>query len=339
MNNRSPLKEYSRRLLQQTWLLITGGVGFLVTLVAELFFPNPYVPFVYIAIFIASLIVGGYFAFVELLKDYDELEEKVNNLDDQKPDIDVSFLREDGQISKETTLWLHPMAPEPDFDVMVEEERKKLIANRPNNHPLFGRMDSSSGIVNRHYMQDVEDYLVEYREYLVRVYESTINRANAIRLFVENRGQYPANNVTVELIMPPDFVVPSEHHCFDRTSNDRRITEYLVSAPRPPKAFLDISSMVNLPPIEPVGSLISGIQNRANINGPEYRSKGGRIHVAYTIEKLVQHNPEEDFEPFWLWLGNMEQSDNWEIPVRITSSDLRSPEAKKLLIRIENNKV
>jgi CHASE2 domain-containing sensor protein len=72
------LSEYFRRLFQQTWLLVTGGVGFLVSLVAEIFFPNSYVLVVYLAIFIVGIFVGGYFAFVDLLVDYEKLEENIS---------------------------------------------------------------------------------------------------------------------------------------------------------------------------------------------------------------------------------------------------------------------
>ncbi len=83
--------------------------------------------------------------------------------------------------------------------------------------------------------------------------------------------------------------------------------------------------------------MISHFEGHSNINGPKYEEKDGKVHIKYTIDKLVQHNPEDDFDPFWVWLGNIEQDTFWEISVRITSADLRIPEEDVLFISIKNS--
>ncbi len=337
MKNRNPLSEYFRRLFQQTWLLVTGGVGFLVSLVAEIFFPNSYVLVVYLAIFIVGIFVGGYFAFVDLLVDYEKLEEKINDLENRKPDITVLFKKGDGQISNEPEFRLLPIAPKPDYDTLVERKSKELLENRPENRSALGLLGSALSTVNKNYEHDVKEYLIEYREYLTRVYECTIDRAYAIYPFVENRGQYPANNVTIEFIMPPEFEEPSEHHCFDRATTIREQIEYHTHAPSKPQPFFDLNSLAFMHTLPEINSVTSRYEGQSKISGPEYEKKDGKVHIKYKIEKLVQHNPEDDFDPIWVWLGNIEQTVLWKISVRITSSDLRKPEEDILFIKIEKS--
>ncbi|MDO9129346.1 MAG: hypothetical protein Q7U34_05720 [Anaerolineales bacterium] len=337
MNKRNPIREYLRRLFRQTWLLVTGGIGFLVTLVAELFFPNLYVFAVYLIIFVMAVIIGGYFAFVDLLLDYEKLEDKLKDIESKKPDIKVAFQKGNGRISKEIELHLSPLPPKPDYDSLVEQKRKNLFANRPENRGMLGLAASALSHVNTHYDQDVIKYIEEYREYLVKAYECSLDRAFAILPFIENKGQYPANNVTIEFIMPTEFEEPSEHHCFDRATTDRKQIEYYIFSPREPKPYIDLSSLAYMAPLNGFDSMISHFEGHSNINGPKYEEKDGKVHIKYTIDKLVQHNPEDDFDPFWVWLGNIEQDTFWEISVRITSADLRIPEEDVLFISIKNS--
>lgn len=308
----------------------------MVSLVAEIFFPNSYILVVYLAIFIVSILVGGYFAFGDLLLDYEKLEEKIIDIENRKPDINVLWKKEDGQISNEIELRLTPVSPKPDYDELVERKRKKLLADSPENRGAIGLLGSApSYTVNKSYAQDVKEYLIKYREYLVRIFECSIDRAYAIYPFVENRGQYPANNVTIEFIMPPEFEEPSEHHCFDRATTTREQIEYYTYAPSEPRPFFDFASISLAHTFPEVNSIASSYQVQPNISGPDYEKKDGKVHIKYKIEKLVQHNPENDFEPIWVWLGNIEQTVLWKVSVRITSSDLRKPEEDILLINIE----
>lgn len=335
MKKRSPLSEYFRRLFQQTWLLVTGGVGFLVSLIAGIFFPNSYILVVYLVIFIVGIFVGGYFAFVDLLSDYEKLEEKIIDIENRKPDINVFLKKRDGQTSNEIVLRLNPVAPKPDYDELVERKRKKLMAKLSENRGAFGLLGSALYTVNKNYDQEVKEYLIKYKEHLMRVYECSIDRAYAIYPFVENRGQYPANNVTIEFIMPPEFEEPSEHHCFDRTTTIREQIEYYTYPPSEPQPFIDFSSIALAHSFPEINSVASNYQGQPHISGPDYEKKDGKVHIKYKIEKLVQHNPENDFEPIWVWLGNVEQTALWKVSVRITSSDLRKPEEDILLINIE----
>ena len=307
----------------------------MVSLVAEIFFPNSYVLLVYLAIFAVGIFVGGYFAFADLLANYEKLEEKINDLDNKKPDIKVFFQSKDGQPSKELEFALAPIKPNLDYESLVERKKKELLVNHPDNKNARGVFGVSLFTINNNYDQDVKDYLIEYREYLTRLYECGIDRAFAIYPFIENRGQYPANNVTIELIMPPEFEPASEHQCFDRETTSREEIEYYVHVPRKPQPFFDFSSIAYIPPISGINSVISNYEAQSNITGPEYEKKDGKVHIKYKVEKLVQHTPEDNFGPIWLWLGNIEQSTLWKISVRITSSDLRKAEEDFLFINIK----
>jgi len=79
----------------------------------------------------------------------------------------------------------------------------------------------------------------------------------------------------------------------------------------------------------------SEVQEMPNVSGPSHEVRSRVHYVVYHITQLVQHRPEDDFEPFYMWLGDIEHSTTWQVQVRITSADLREPLERALSIKLE----
>lgn len=334
MKKRFPLREYFSRLAHQTWLLATGGIGFLVTLIAEIFFPNSFVLIIYLAIFFLGLLVGGYRVFVELLHVYEALEKELHTLENRKPEIKVGFLDKAGQLTTRLELWLNQIPGYPDFDALVEEKRIELVENRPSTRTT-SLIAGSIGLSypNPNYDQELEKYFQEYREFLVKTYECNIDRAITLQVVIENNGKYPANNVSVEFAMPVEFREPLEHHCFDRATFDKEDLDLYVWPPNEPEPYIDRRiSMTRLPIHRDLASVIQHFDKQSDLIGPVIDNKDGRYFIEYSVKKLIQHHPEDEFDPLWLWLGDIKENTIWEIPVKITSADLREPDNDVLYI-------
>jgi hypothetical protein len=52
----------------------------------------------------------------------------------------------------------------------------------------------------------------------------------------------------------------------------------------------------------------------------------------------VQHRPEDDFSPFSIWLGDVDEPSIWGISVEITSPDMRKPQKATLRLEITLSK-
>jgi len=191
MKHKNPLKEYISRLFQQSWILVTGSVGFAITFLVGIFFPELNIRVVYFIIFGVALIIGGYSAFASLLKEYDELDSKFHELDEKKPNIVVGFNDNSNRISKNLEFNITALDPKPDFDRWVNDKRKELIEKIPTNSTFTGIARSIAALANSelnpNYKQEVEKYLQEYREYLVNIYECGLDRAFELSIAVENK--------------------------------------------------------------------------------------------------------------------------------------------------------
>jgi len=208
---------------------------------------------------------------------------------------------------------------------LLEEKKKELVAERPNRS-LNRWASSVFSQPNPNYDEEIEEYLKNYRVYLYQLYECALDRAFAIRPIIQNNGQYPANNVTIEFIMPPDFVIPSKHHRFDRATTDFADMESYLDRPIEPQPYVNLTD-VYLPALNNFNnSTLAQLSEHSSFRGPRYEERDGRVYVIYSVEKLVQHNPEDSFEPFWVWLANIKTDTLWEVPIRITCSELRQPE-------------
>jgi len=287
-----------------------------------------------------GLLASAYLVHLETAQTLEERERRIGELESQRPHIVVGFQDSVGHLVKKLELQLIPLPPKPDFDILVEEKRKELLANRPPTRSVTGLAaaiaSASFSRPNPHYEDEVEQYLVEFREFLIRVYECTIDRAYAIHPIIENKGNYPANNVNIEFAMPADYQYPVEHQCFDRSTTSPEDMELYLLQPLEPKPFinqLDILSNVALPDLS--NTTLSWIGTPSNIGGPNHEQRDGIHYISYTVERLIQHRPEDDFNPFWLWLFAVNDPTAWEIPFTVTSADLRLPQKGKLLLDIQ----
>ena len=227
------------------------------------------------------------------------------------------------------------------IDALVEEERKQL----PPESRSLGRL-TVAGILSRRnpdYREEVEQYLTKYRDYLVKRYERKVaeDRTRFLAPIVENQGHYPANNVRIEFEMPGAYRQPEEHQLGyplltgeeleDLGLSAQRLRELedkrICGLPEKPKPFTDVLSprlpamWVDRRGLSPSVSL-ARVERVPNVSGPSHEDRDGVHYIVYHIQQLVQHRPEDDFEPFFLWLGDVKHSAVWEIPVTITSADV-----------------
>lgn len=343
MKHKSLLKQYISRLRHQTSTVVTGIVGFILVAILDSLFSDVFITWAFYLIVVGiSMVVGSYFVFADLVKEFEDekdeyertvsqLELKLSQLEYAQPRIAVGFQDDAHRLVKTVQLQLRPLPPKPDFDALVGEERKQLLGE-----------SWSPG----EWTDAVEQYLMKYRDYLLKRYERRIaeDRTRSLVPIVENQGHYPANNVTVEFEMPGAYRQPEKHQLCDplligeeledlgvsvqelKELEDRRICG-LPKKPKPPTSVL----FPSLPALwaDPRGlspSLSSaGVQRIPNASGPFHEDRDGVHHIVYHIQQLVQHRPEDDFEPFFLWLGDARHSVVWKIPVTITSADLREP--------------
>jgi hypothetical protein len=352
MRTRDILKEYASRLIHQTLIQVTGGLGFILTAVLEIFFPGVLIKWVfYIIILVAGLIVGSYFVFADLLREHrdkekeleraiGELELKISELEDKRPRIVIGLQDEAKHSVKRLEVRLSPCSPRPDLDGLVEKKREELLARqhhgRSSGNIAAAIASAALGRPTPNYREEVEQYLVEYRNFLVRAYESTLDRAYPITPVVENKGRCPASNVTIEFVMPADYKKPAEHQCYGAVLEDEYEFNPFLFPPDEPKPFispLDTLSNVTIPALS--RPVFPQIELPSDISGPFYEEKDGVYHITYSIEKLIQHRPEDDFEPFWLWLADIHHPTTWEIPVRIYAADLPLPEEETVFIDIK----
>ncbi|MBM3180813.1 MAG: hypothetical protein FJZ86_10715 [Chloroflexi bacterium] len=346
MKSNNPLKEYFLRLLQQSWILVTGSVGFLITFLVGIFVPELNIRIVYIIIFSVALIIGGYSAFAGLLKEYGELDQKFHELEEKKPNIVVGFRENSNLLNRSVELNITTLSAKPDFDKWVKEKYEKLTRYESIDSSLIGLTRAIAGLANSepnpNYKHELENYLREYREYLVDIYECGIDRAFEVNIAVENKGSYPANNVSVELTMPREYKPSKKHQEFDRKTTLRRQIESHLHEPIEPESHINrLNSLasfgVYLPGFDSITPVNSN--DNSNTNGPYIEEREGSYVITYTIDKLIQHRPEKEFDPFWVWLGEIEESDIWEIPVRITSAELREPLLDTIFLKINISKL
>lgn len=303
-------------------------MGFFITFLVDIFFPGLNAWIVYLAIFGIGLIIGGYSAFASLFKEYKELEQKLYEIEDKTPNISVGFRDSEGHLSKSLQLKITPISSSPDFDKMINDKRKQLVEEAPDNSTLYGMGKAIAALAygepNPNYKQEIEDYLRAYREYLIGVYESGLDRAFELTVVVENRGNYPANNVSIELFMPKEYSLPKKHQQFDRKTTSRREIESHLDRPFKPEPYIkrlnEVMSFATFP--HEFNSIMSVSNNaKSSVDGP-----------------LIQHKPEKDFDTFWIWVGDIESSNIWEIPIRITCAELREPLSDTIFLEIKVDK-
>lgn len=289
-----------------------------------------------------GLFVSAYRVHLQTVRTLKKRESRIRELEDHQPHVVVGFQDGARHLVDRLELQLNPLPQKPDVDALVEEKRRDLLAKRPSSGAVQGLAAVAAAIasapftqVNPHYEEEVEQYLVEYRDFVIKEYECTVDRAHAVYPIIENRGNYPANDVTVEFAMPSDYREPAEHHCFDRSTSSAEEMGVYVFPPSEPEPFtsrLDMLDQLAIPGL--YSPILPPLELPSSIGGPNHEERDGIHYIAYTLERVVQHQPEDDFEPFWLWLADIDHSTVWRIPLRITSADLRQPQKAVLFLEI-----
>lgn len=65
---------------------------------------------------------------------------------------------------------------------------------------------------------------------------------------------------------------------------------------------------------------------------PSFHSSEGKWRITYKLDELVPMNPLRDFDPFWIWSGEVKIGDKWEIIAKMFASELSQPLESKLII-------
>ena len=340
MKNRNPLQEYISRLLHQTGVVITGIFGFLIAFATDVFYPNLNARIIYIVVFVGAVIIGSYNVFKDLLEEHKVLQTKIRELEEKKPNIIVGFLDQTNHLTKNLKIDLYPLPSKPDFEDLANKKHKELLNNEPGNRDLLGLGAMSVFYQpNPNFNKEVEIYIQEYREYLVQIYEAGIDRAYKINLVIDNKGSYPANNVSVELSMPREYEPPLEHQSFDRKTTPIEQISYFIHKPIKPEAYTNPTNVfLSMNHFDPDLQATTNSNQYSNLNEPIIENKDEGYQISYTVEKIIQHKPEKDFEPFWIWLGNIEESTIWEIPIKITCAELREPLTDTIFLEIRINR-
>ena len=363
MKPKSVLKEYISRLIRQTLVQVTGVVGLVVTAVLGIFFSGVFIEWaVYLIILVAGLVAGSYFVFADLIKEFEhkrveyehiisELELKIREFEDTQPHIIVGFQDESRHLTRTLQLQLRPLPPKPDFDALVEERCKQLPASQRSHQPSHGLaaaiVEAALGKLNPRYEEEIEQYPRQYRAYLVRRYERDIapDRTRPLIPIVKNQGSHSASNVTIEFEMPKEYKRLAKHQSLESFLTEEELEEpgftkeglreledeHICGLPPEPQRYVSLSLHASLWPTVPPPSLS---QELSNTSGPVHDERDGVHYIVYNIDQLVQHRPEDNFDPFFAWLGDIKHSTTWEIPVSITSADLRKPQKDTLLIEI-----
>ena len=299
-----------------------------------------------------GFLVSAFLVHLDTQRELRELEIRVRELEDQKPRITVGFQDETGHLTKTLRIQLRPLPPKPDLNALVEKKRECLLKKWRDRHSAPNTIASIIESVNRgpnpHYEEDVEEYLPKYRSYLIRRYEQRVanDRTRSVVPVVQNEGHYPATDVTIEFTMPEAYREPARHQHpvpitgeiaqeFGLTKEELLELEVQDLCELPPEPQPSVSLVPPVPYSMLRPSSVDHIQEVSNTSGPFHDIRDGVHYIAYSIEKLIQHRPEYGFEPFHIWLGEIEHCVTWEIPVRITSATLQEPEEDVLHVEIE----
>lgn len=286
-----------------------------------------------------------------------ESERKIGEIEAKQPRLVVGLQDENGQPVRTLRIQLSSLPAKPEYDAALEKERERLLAKRrdylsPGDvAAAVGRSLLGGG--NPHYDEELERYLAEYRNYLVRKHERGLvaDRTRAFTLAVRNEGYRPANNLSIELAMPPKYGRPAEHQLHKPligaeeaeevglTVDELRELDDAHVCRRPSEPELTTSQLGALSFFDairpsPPWLEAAGLPAALNPDAPTHDERAGTHFITYHVDQLVQHRRQWVFEPFFAWLGDADDSTAWEIQVKITCAELYEPVQQTLLLDI-----
>lgn len=357
MASKNHLNEYVSRLVHQTLVQLTGGLGFILAAILELIFPGAIIKWVfYLILLIAGLVVGGYQVFVEIVKEHavernnlaqhiDTLKVKLRGFEEKQPHISVQLLDNNSHSTNRLLIALNHLPPAPSLEDEIAKKRNELLAKK-RSKPI--ELDSRARIVfegldllNPDYDREVEEYLPEYKDYLIEKYECSIanDRLRGVELIAENLGLYPATDITIELAMPEGYRMPSEKQLLAwKYAEIGQV--YTPSPPQEPSFSLGLLGS-RLRDIGLGGISIFNLDNDyhgsepTNTSGPDVSSVDGINLITYQIRKLIQNRPERNLRLLPVWLGDVSASITWEITVKVYAAELPIPLTDSLWIDLK----
>lgn len=323
-------------------------LDYVTTFIPASYFPRPLLNFIEqgsnwnltLVLVSLGLIISSYLVFLESERSKEELAEKFSKLIDSQPKINVGFMESNGVTAQKIVLHLQPIPSKPDFDGIILDKRSELFP-RQSRIPSSDLPKAMSKLAesmakasfskpNPNYKEEVEQYLLDYREYLEAAFDINLDRAFQIKPIVINEGSVSASYLSIEFEMPTPYDRPKDHQTFDHSEVDKdflRIYAIEPIEPQSTKSVLDLN--VSLP----MSSILDGIVPRYHPSmGPDFENKDNTWYVTYQVDKLVPGKHEDDLDPFWIWAGDIYKPEVWEIGVRVYSEELIKPIDSKLFI-------
>jgi len=355
MKYKQPVKDYISRSIRQLRHLTTEETILLVVFAAVTFFLYPNTTGLYLIILVLVLI-GGYRAFADLFKDLADLEVQVGELRKHFPNIAVSLQDRTHDLFPQSGVRhqssfpslivnFNRIPPRPNLDRLLSEEREQLQEKKrrfqqTRQQDGIGVIFDTTNRINSFFDKEVEAYLVKYRYYQEQLYFRSVARQRALFLspVVVNQGRITANNVAVEISLPAGYKQPTEERCRDIRSALAN-GKHALQPPREPKITWGVfdssvgdwdDESLRIPRWD--RTLQTHSFSKSNTSGPDIKRRNGTYVIIYSVQELAPKQPEDNFNPFLLWLPDLSKTTSWNLPVRIYFNELTYPQQANLKI-------
>ena len=336
------ISKYLKKTILRGWIVAVGiieAITIMLDIYGNVDIPNT----IYFSVFFVALLFSGYRAYLELLEENFQLEQKVEELEasiqttqNKSPRMIVG-LHNDRKIEDQITLNLNPIPDEPDYKALINTRRDSLLAESEKELDYEHLLVKLSVASSASHEKKVEEYLLEYETFLQEQYQYSIE-LDRIRSFIpglRNLGTTPADDIVIELTFPSEIKIPSEYrmirHFYPKHNKPTPPSEPKLASFRSIEAIV---SDFSLPLIEP--NIPS--EPPKNIEGPIYGIKSDGINtITYKVNRLLHNRDELDFEPFALGLAEINQNTTLSISTKIFSAELPTPTDKTLIIKVRIN--
>lgn len=316
------LAEYLRRMTRRIWLWLGSAAFTILGIIASALWGGPIPWPAYFTVFVIGALIAGYQAFVEVTKEREELRERLTAIEERIPRIKVG-LEQDTKVVSSVVFHVTALT-EPNYDEEIEIMRKRLLAKYHQQSQQKGTnavLASIMGIVsNTDYIKEVDIYIGKYRDYLQQQFEYRLNSQRLVQIHVvaENSGLETADDVTLELRLPPQLTVPSAEQLLPMELGEPEPPE----EPKTQRSVLDVVGAFGnrfvIPRIVPRRT-----PTNPDVQGPSLDTKNQQV-IVYKVLRLVPKLTERGFDPVSLWLCDIKED---TMPIRITiyASNLPKP--------------
>jgi hypothetical protein len=270
---------------------------------------------------------------------------KIAELENNQPRISVGFQGKTRNLVKTFRFNFRSLPSKLSLEALVEDKRVEWFG-KFRRAQLESSLDlAPSTVAEPDFLEELEQYLINYRDWLLKKYERTTDRARRLVPIIENQGTLPVNNITLEFVLPTPLKRAEIEQIQDMLEAAREMEEHLSDE--------ELENLLFPPPPEPAlttrdQSLLSRLvvpsafssfpepppTQLSNTEGPKYEERDGEGYFVYNVEKLIQGRQEDGFEPLWVWFGNVDRSDTYEVLVRVYVEDPPMQETQHLLLEI-----